>query len=247
MNGILQINSQKWTLCGSDGMKLFLPREHRRDCVYFQADWSFLPPGVDAATAPADAKLRLRLIGFVPGLSDWRDLENLFLGYHDHFEGRELDDTRGPDMWIWQPGIPDPLRYGHWETDLHFRERHDREFDFSLEAYCPTNRVSKFKVDYAVKQFFHQPVPAEWELPEWIEEGDQLSFGGRVEFKEIICCVPLNNPRPLEWAKQVSQRELAVEQFGPCSVHDKNHPGKYEVEQNSSTGRLVALQLPVNG
>ena len=84
MSGCLQINSQKWNLWGSDGLKLFLPRQQRENAIYFQTDWSFVPPGVDAATVPADApRLRLRLIGYVPGLRDWRDLENLFLGYHE--------------------------------------------------------------------------------------------------------------------------------------------------------------------
>lgn len=93
MSGCLQINSQTWHLCGSDGMKLFLPRERLDNCIYFQTDWSFLPSEVDAATASADQpKLRLRLIGWVPGLSDWRDLENLFLGYHEPIDGKELED-----------------------------------------------------------------------------------------------------------------------------------------------------------
>jgi hypothetical protein len=117
---------------GSDGLKLFLPRQHHDDCIYFQTDWSFVPPEVDAATVPADApKLRLRLIGYVPGLRDWRDLENLFLGYHEPIDGKELPDTRGPDIWIWPPGETAPLRFGHWETDLKFGERHGHEFEFS--------------------------------------------------------------------------------------------------------------------
>ena len=71
MSGCLQINSQKWNLWGSDGMKLFLPRERRDSSINFQGDWSFVPPEVEAATVPADApKLRLRLIGWVPGLRD---------------------------------------------------------------------------------------------------------------------------------------------------------------------------------
>src|SRR5665213_3561784 len=99
MIGCLQINSQKWKLFGSDGLKLFLPRQKLDNSIYFQADWSFVPPDVEVATVPADApKLRLRLIGFVPGLRDWRDLENLFLGYHERIDGNEPSETRGPDM-----------------------------------------------------------------------------------------------------------------------------------------------------
>src|SRR5271170_2683238 len=112
MSGYLKINSQKWNLCGSDGLKLFLPRERRDRSIYFQMDWSFVPPEVEVATVAADApKLRLRLIGFVPGLRDWRDLENLYLGYHEQIDGKELPEARGPDMWIWKPGITEPFRY----------------------------------------------------------------------------------------------------------------------------------------
>ena len=247
MSGYLQINSQKWKLCGSDGLKLFLPRERLENSIYFQTDWAFVPPEVDAATVPADApKLRLRLIGYVPGLRDWRELENLFLGYHERIDGKELPDTRGPDMWIWQPGETAPLRFGSWETDLKFGERHGHEFDFTLEALARSERASKFKMDCAMKEFFKQPVPPDWELPEWINEGDQLSFEGRVEFREIFCSAPINGARPLEWAKQLSRRELAVEQFGLGTLNDADHSaGKYKPQDGiSETGRLVVFQMP---
>jgi hypothetical protein len=82
MNGCLQINSQKWNLWGSDGLKLLLPRQHKDGSIYFQTDWSFVPSDVEPATVPAATpKLRLRLIGQLPGLRDWRDVENFFVGY----------------------------------------------------------------------------------------------------------------------------------------------------------------------
>ena len=247
MSGCLQINSQKWKLCGSDGLKLFLPRERLENSIYFQTDWSFVPPEVEAATVPADApKLRLRLIGWVPGLRDWRDLENLFLGYHERIDGKEPSETRGPDMWIFQPGATTDPEYGKWETDLKFGERHGCEFEFSLEALCRSERASKFRMDCHLKEFFKQPLPPDWELPEWIDEvDDELSFEGRVEFREILCSAPINSAQPLEWAKQLSKRELAVEQFGPCSVHDKNSAGKDKSKEGiSETGRLVVLPMP---
>jgi hypothetical protein len=247
MSGCLQINSQKWKLWGSDGLKLFLPRERRDGSIYFQTDWSFVPPDVDAATVPADApKLRLRLIGFVPGLRDWRDLENLFLGYHDRIDSDEPSETRGPDMWIFQPGATSDPEFAKWETDLKFGERRGREFEFSLEALRRSERASKFLMDLHLKEFFKQPLPPDWEMPEWINEGDQLSFEGRVEFGEIFCSVPINSAQPLELARQLARRELAVEQFGPCTLHDAEHSaGKYRPKDGiSETGRLVVLQMP---
>jgi hypothetical protein len=248
MSGCLQINSQKWNLCGSDGLKLFLPRERRDGSIYFQTDWSFVPHEMDAATAPPDApKLRLRLIGFVPGLRDWRDLENLFLGYSEPIDGKELPDTRGPDIWIWPPGETTPLRFGDWETDLKFGERHGHEFDFTLEGLARSERAAKFKIDNAMKEFFQQPLPPDWEQPEWINEGDQLSFEGRVEFREIFCSAPINSAQPLEWARQLARRELAVEQFGTCTCSDADlSSGNYKPQDGiSETGRLVVLQMPV--
>jgi hypothetical protein len=245
MSGCLQINSQKWELRGSDGLKLFLPREKLENSICFQTDWSFVPS--EAEAAPADApRLRLRLIGFVPGLRDWRDLENLFLGCHERIEGDEPPETRGPDMWIWPPGNTEPLRFGHWETDLKFGERHGCEFDFTLEALARGERAAKFRMDCALKEFFQQPVPPDWELPEWINEGDQLSFEGRVEFREIFCSAPINSAQPLEWSKQLARRELDVEQFGPCTLTDAGHPaGKYKLKDGiCETGRLVVLQMP---
>jgi hypothetical protein len=226
---------------------LFLPREHRARCIYFQADWSFVPADVAATpSAPTAAPpLRLSIIGWVPGLSDWRDLENLFLGYHEPPDGKQLEDTRGPDLWIWLPGETTPLRYGHWETDLKFGERHGHEFDFSLEAVIVSERASKLRLDLSLKQFFQQPMPADWELPEWINEvTDQMSFSGRVDFRDILCSVPINARQPLEWARQLARRELAVEDFGPCSVHEADCPGKFKLSDVGSTGRVVLLPMP---
>jgi hypothetical protein len=247
MSGCLQINSQKWNLWGSDGLKLLLPRQHRDGCIYFEADWFFVPPDVEPATVPAGApKLRLRLIGWVPGLRDWRDLENLFLGYHNRVDGDEPPETRGPDMWIFQPGATIDPEYGKWETDLKFGERRGREFEFSLEALKRSERAAKYHVDKAVKEFFGQPLPPDWEEPEWANEGDELSFAGRVEFNEILCSVPINSAQPVEWAKQLARRELAVEQFGSCTLADADHPASnYKPTDGiSETGRLVALQMP---
>jgi len=246
MNGCLQINSQKWTLCSSDVLKLFLPRQRHNDCIYFQTNWSFVPSEVDPSSVPADApKLRLRLIGYVPGLRDWRDLENLFLGYHEPVDGKELPDTRGPDMWIFQPGATSDPEYGKWETDLKFGERRGREFEFSLEALKRSERAAKYRVNNALKEFFQQPLPPDWEQPEWINEGDELSFAGRVEFKEILCSVPINSAQPVEWAKKLARRELAVEQFGPCTLTDADHPAaNYKPTDGiSETGRLVVLPM----
>jgi len=247
MTGCLQINSQKWNLCVSEGLKLFLPRQRLASSIYFQTNWSFVPSGVDAATVPADApKLRLRLIGPVPGLRDWRDLENLFLGYHEQIEGDEPSEARGPDMWIWLPGETKALRYGHWETDLKFGGRHGHEFDFNLEGLARSERASKFRIDLAMKQFFQQPLPPDWELPEWIDEGDEMSFAGRVEFREILCSVPINSAQPVEWAKKLARRELAVEEFGPATLADLDHSSANYTPKDgiSETGRLVVLPMP---
>jgi len=249
MNGCLQINSQPWKLWGSDGLKLLLPRQKLDNSIYFQTDWSFVPPEVDPAMVPVEsAKLRLRLIGFVPGLRDWRDLENLFLGYHEPIDGKELSEMRGPDMWIFQPGATSDPEYSKWVTSLKFGERHGHEFEFSLEALKPSERASKFKVDLHMKEFFGKPLPPEWELPEWINEGDQLSFAGRIEFREIFCSVPINSAQPLEMARQLARRELAMEQFGPVILSDADHPAdNYKPTDGiSETGRLVVLQMPAN-
>ena len=134
-----------------------------------------------------------------------------------------------------------------WETDLKFGERHGREFEFSLEALRRSERASKFRMDCHLKEFFKQPVPPDWELPEWINEvDDELSFEGRIEFGEIFCSVPINSAQPLEWARQLARRELAVEQFGPCTLTDADHSaGKYKPKDGiSETGRLVVLQMP---
>jgi len=246
MSECLRLNSQQWILAGSDGLKLFLPRESRDRCIYFQTDWSFLPSGLDTASVPAEtARLRLRLIGWVPDLGDWRDLENLYLGYHEPADGKQLEDTRGPDIWIWPPGVTEPLKFGHWATDLKFGERRGHEFEFSLTATTSSQRASKLRVELSLKEFFKQPIPPDWELPEWINEvEDELTFAGRVEFRDILCSVPINAAQPLAWAKQTARRELAVEAFGECSVHHEDCPGKFKLRDVGHSGRVVLLPMP---
>jgi hypothetical protein len=237
MSGLLQFNSQKWKLVRSDGLKLFLPRQHKDRSVYYQTEWFFVAP--EAEALPADApKMRLRLIGYVPGLRDWRDLENLYLGFNGEFEDEEAEPTRGPDLFLWQPGETLPLKYGHWETDLKFGERRGQEFEFSMEALCRSERASKFQMEQGLKEFFQQPLAPDWEVPEWIDEGDRISFEGRVEFREIFCSVPINSAQPVELARQWSRRELAQEQFGRCRLDEKPDEGI------ANTGRLVVVELP---
>ena len=63
--------------------------------------------------------------------------------------------------------------------------------------------------------------------------------------KSFAAC-PSTARNPLEWARQLARRELAVEQFGPCTLTDADHPaGKYKPKDGiSETGRLVVLQMP---
>ncbi len=66
------------------------------------------------------------------------------------------------------------------------------------------------------------------------------------QFGWLRCGVPINSAQPLEWARQLARRELAVEQFGPCTPTDADHlAGKYNPKDGiSETGRLVVLQMP---
>ncbi len=86
----------------------------------------------------------------------------------------------------------------------------------------------------------------QWRL-ELLIDRLQLFFEGRIEFREIICSVPINSAQPLEWARQLARRELALEQFGQCTLIDADHTaGKYKTTDGiSETGRLVVLQMPV--
>jgi hypothetical protein len=101
-------------------------------------------------------------------------------------------------------------------------------------------------MDCHLKEFFKQALPPDWEQPEWIDEvDDELSFAGRVTFREVLCSVPINSAHPLEWASQQARRELALEPAGPGTLHDLNSPGKYDPQDDlGQTGRLVVLPMP---
>jgi hypothetical protein len=57
--------------------------------------------------------------------------------------------------------------------------------------------------------------------------------------------VPINSAQPVEWARKLARRELAVEQFGPATLTDLDHSaGNYKPNDGiSETGRLVVLPM----
>jgi hypothetical protein len=57
--------------------------------------------------------------------------------------------------------------------------------------------------------------------------------------------VPINSAQPVELARQLARRELAVEQLGPGAISDsKNSAGKYKPNDGiSETGRLVVFPM----
>ena len=251
MSSCLQINSQTWNLWRSEGLKLLLPRIEPQNSIYFQTDWSFVPAEVDPATVPVETpKLRVRLIGNIPELKDWRDLENLRLGFFEDLDEDEEEDQpdplRGPDIWIFQPGSNADPEFSKWRTKLKFGERRGYEFDFSLEGLKLSERAANYQVDNAVKAFFQQPLPPEWEQPEWINEGDRLTFEGRILFREILCSVPLNCPEPVGYARRQAKNELVYQHLGQhklSKIDQVQSPHKYE-EGICATGCLVVLNVP---
>jgi hypothetical protein len=107
-------------------------------------------------------------LDFMFGGNDDRAMDGHFLGicFWPGVPSPGLRKRAGRTCGFFQPGETTDPRHASWETDLKFGERRGREFEFSLEALRRSERASKFLLDYHVKEFFKQPLPPDWELPE---------------------------------------------------------------------------------
>lgn len=227
---------------------MFLPRaRHGGDRVYFTAEWSFVAPGVkEDEPFVVPPTLYLNLIASVPGLHDWRDLagpasaESLAVG-PDEEPGSA--SAYGPDLFIHPPGAAAQQAPDGWDTQFHLGARNGYEFDFEMKATRPSARAREAQREHELKLIHGEEIPWDWEKWTWLEEGDSLAFSGRVQLAEISCTVPINAPRPIEWAKQMARRELRLDETGFCHVNGGNLiTGEFKPADGiHDEGRLVIL------
>jgi hypothetical protein len=249
MDGLLKFNSQEWQVFRSDGLTLSLPRNGLDQAIYYHAHWQFIPAGEDAALVTDNTpRISLGLIGPAPKLNDWRDLETFSAGWLSSQAEVEEDTPRGPDLHLTQPDGRKEPHYAGWYTQIKVLARNGYELEFAFDAFRSSDRAGKLQTELNVKQFFGEPETPEWELPEWINEGEELTFTGRVRLQQINCSVPINSAKPVEWAQQLARRELSVTEFGAGDVlGGKDSTGQYDPQKSIlNTGRLVILKFPAD-
>lgn len=244
MSELFRFNSQSWRLWSSEGLNLFLPRNANPDRVYFHCEWTFVPPDVkDDDLSDTDPRFYLMIMGCVPDLHDWRDLAGRTLGGAD--DGDENLDSYdgGPDLSAYPPGADPKARADGWDTRFTFGTRDDYEFEFELEAFRPSERAYAAQRELAVKRIMGEKLPPDWEGRDWLNEGDTLSFSGRIRFSEILCQVPINSRQPINWAKDLARDELLLHEFGFCRVNGGDwFNGKFKPADGiGNEGRLVIL------
>jgi hypothetical protein len=244
MADLLQYNGQSWKLRSSEGLTFILPRDRKRDRVYFNAEWSFVHPEVtDENFSRAHPRFYLNVIASVPGLHDWRALAGRTLGGDDD----EDEDffCSGPDLYAYPPDKDPKQRADCWDTQLIFGERNDYEFEFEMRAYRPSERARAANRELQLKRIKGEILPPDWEGRDWLNEGDSLSFSGRIELAEFLCSVPVNTAQPIEWAKQLTRRELDFHEFGFCRVNGGDmFSGAYKPTDGvGKEGRLVVVRV----
>jgi hypothetical protein len=174
-------------------------------------------------------------------LHDWRDLAGRTL--------KDSDDEKlvcgGPDLYAHPPGQDPKVRADGWATELVFGERDEHEFEFELRAYRPSERSRAANRELHLKQIMGEQLPPDWEGRDWLNEGDSLSFSGRVRLAEFLCLVPINTAQPIECAKQMTRRELDFHEFGFCRVNGGDHfNGAFKPDDGvHNEGRLVVLNV----
>jgi hypothetical protein len=250
MNDVLQFNSQQWKLWRSEGLNLFLPRSTEFDRVYFDAEWTFVRPEVTHETFTfKQPQFHLSVIGCVPDFHDWRDLANRTLADNGDSDDDSDDELNllcgGPDLFAYPPDADPKTRPDGWGTQLSFGGRDEYEFEFEMEASRLSDRAHEANRTLQVKQLLGEKLPPDWEGRDWLDEGDRLTFSGRIRLEEILCNVPINTGQPIEWAKQLTRKELKFEEFGFCNVNGGDHfSGKFKPDDGiGEEGRLVVLNV----
>lgn len=244
MSSVLQFNSQAWKLWRSEGLNLFLPRSTGPDRVYFCAEWTFVRPEVtDETFTLKQPQFHLSVMGCVPDLHDWRDLAGRNLADNDDSEDDLNLFCGGPDLFAYPPDADPKSRPDGWDTQLFFGERQGHEFEFEMAAFRSSERARKANRELQVKQILGEKLPPDWEGRDWLDEGDRLSFSGRIRLEEILCQVPINTGQPIEWARQLTRKEVKFDEFGFCHVNGGDHfNGTFKPADGiSEQGRLVVL------
>ena len=246
MSDLLQFNAQSWKLWSSEGLSFVLPRSHQPDRVYFNADWLFVHPEVTRENFSRETPMfQLSVIVPVPDLRDWRDLAGRTLGGDDDDPDDDDSIFFGPDLFAYPPN-PDPKqRPDCWGTQMIFGERNDYEFEFEMQASRLSERAHAANHELQVKQILGQKLPPDWEGRDWLNEGDSLTFSGRIRLEEFLCNVPVNTAKPIEWAKQLTRRELNFHEFGFCHVNGGDRfKGTFKPSDGiGEEGRLVVLSV----
>lgn len=239
MTELLQYNGQSWKLWSSEGLVFHLPRSRQPDRIYFSAEWSFVAPEVtDETFSRTQPRFYLEIMASVRDLHDWRDLAGRTLE-----DGDENLSDGGPDLYAYPPGRDTKSRADGWGTQLVFGARNNHEFEFELRAFRPSERARTANRELLGKQIMGEKLPPDWEGRDWLNEGDNLSFSGRIELAEFLCNVPVNTAQPIEWAKQLTRRELDFHEFGFCRVNGGDHfNGTFKPADGvGKEGRLVVL------
>jgi hypothetical protein len=248
MADLLQFNAQSWKLRQSEGLTFILPRSRDPDRVYFNAEWLFVHPDAkDEDALRGQPLFQMNLIAAVPDLHDWRDLAGRTLADGDGDPNDEDYDffCGGPDLFAYPPGADPKQRPDGWDTQMIFGGHDDYEFEFELRAFRPSERAHAANRELQVKQVLGEKLPPDWEGRDWLNEGDSLSFGGRIRLEEFLCNVPVNTAQPIEWAKQLTRRELKFHEFGFCRVNGGDFfNGSFKPADGiGEEGRLVVLEV----
>jgi hypothetical protein len=245
MSDMLQFNSQSWKLWRSEGLVLILPRSTGPDRVYFNAEWVLVRAEVkDETFSLEQPQFHLSVMGAVPGLHDWRDLARRTLADSDDVDEDMLLFCGGPDLFAYPPDADPKSRPDGWDTQLIFGEREDYEFEFELDAFRPSARASEANHELQAKRILGEKLPPDWEGRDWLDEGDRLTFSGRIRLEEILCHAPINTRQPIEWARQLTRRELKFDEFGFCHVNGGDlFNGTFKPADGiGAEGRLVVLE-----
>ncbi|MCX6900459.1 MAG: hypothetical protein NT105_17400 [Verrucomicrobia bacterium] len=259
MENLLDFCGQKWKPMRQGELTLFLPKHPptREGDTYFHASMQFVPPWLDEEDS--ESAFRMLYVDFhgeLPDLRDWRAMAEVTLEARDEvvvLGEKVMAEMRPPEIQLWSHGMRGAggihehtcagwdtrLSFGAWEGDGY-------ELPVELEAFYPSERARKAGIDLAVKEFFGEVGPEDWAKAELLNEGWRLSYRGRVRFDDVSCTVPINTADPVQWARNMARRDLAMTEFGFCRVNGGEwFTGAFKPEDGiCGDGRLVLVHTP---
>lgn len=217
---ILEHQDRRWKEFGPGEILYFLNHlDPHPESQEFEIEGSLIleddEPDEDLIVNGPEARLLLR--GNFAQVNDWAGFENSVVEFDPGIlvDG-EPATTRieEPEIDFWSFGNGEPIKtYAQqcWDTRISFGEmdRSSLEIRYHVEAFHPTDGTREAYSDFLRESWNRGETPNDCAFAEsGQKEGWKLSYQGTAVPAVFHCIVPINAPRPVNYARHLVNRVL---------------------------------------